>query len=393
MKYVIVGSGVAGMTAAMDLARQADAEIHIYTEEMYSYYYRPQVTNFLAGIMPLEKVIMRSPAWYEQKGIALHLESRVARVEPAQQQMVLAGGEIVTYDRLLLTPGAHPFVPPIAGRDKQGVFTIRTLDDAAAIRAYAQQCERAVVIGGGLLGLEAARGIQGLGLAVTIVELAPRLMPVQLDEPGAALLQHFVEAQGFTVMVGTSAQAIEGAERVERVVLQDGRELAAELVVVATGVRPNTALAEAAGLEVARGIVVDAQLRTSAPHIYAAGDAAIFEGRCWGIAPIAQAQARIAAANMAGGLEAYVDIPPTTALKVLGIEVNALGETHSQEEGVEALRFLDSEGGRYRKLVLREGQLVGAITINDKGLAKELAAKILDGVTLSSEAAQALLTD
>jgi len=391
MKYVIIGSGVAGMTAALDLAKRDDAEIDLYTDDKHTYYYRPQITNFLAGVLPLDRVLLRQLDWYEQKGIRMHLQTPVARIEPAEQQIVLENGSAVPYDRLLVTTGSYPFVPPIAGADKEGVFTIRTVSDALAIQDYAKACKKAVVIGGGLLGLEAARGLNGLGLDVTIVEFFPRLMPAQLDEEGAAILRDFVESQGYHVFLGASAQEILGPGKAEKVLLKGGQELEADIVIIATGVRPNISLAKDAGLEVDRGLIVDAQMRTSAPDVYAAGDVASFEGRLWAIVPIAQAQARVAAANMAGEAVFYEEVPPSTTLKVVGIDVNSFGEAQPKEDGFEEIRHADPENRIYNKIVLRDGRIVGAIVIGDKALAKKLGAFIEQKVPMTPEEARVLL--
>ncbi|MBN1260095.1 MAG: NAD(P)/FAD-dependent oxidoreductase [Anaerolineae bacterium] len=392
MRYVIVGGGVAGMTAALDLSRHDDAEIHLYTDEGHPYYYRPQVTNFLAGVIPFEKIFLRSGDWYEERGIYVHLNSLVVDVDPEAKQIVLKDGARVGYDRLLLAPGSCPFVPPIAGADKQGVFTIRTLQDALDIKAWACECKKAVVVGGGLLGLEAARALKGMGLDVTIVEFKPWLMPVQLDQEGAAVLQAFVEAQGYHVILNDSAKTIAGDDAVSGVVLGSGKSLDARMVVIAAGVRPNVTLAEKIGLEVNRGIIVDAQMRAGAPDVYAAGDAVRFQGICWAIVPTAQAQARIAAANMAGDTATYENIAPSTALKVVGVEVSSMGAVHpSDDENYDEVRVVDAEGTTYKKIVLHHGVIVGAIVIGDRLLAKELGKRIEERAAMTREAAEALL--
>lgn len=391
MKHVIIGSGVAGMTAALDLAKRGAGEIDLYTDEVHSYYYRPQVTNFLAGVMSLEKVLMRPLSWYEEKGVHVHLQSPVVRLEPGQKQIVLADGTGVAYDRLLLAAGSRPFVPPVAGVEKQGVFTIRTLKDALAIQEYAAGRKKALVVGGGLLGLEAARGLQGLGLEVVIVEFFPQLMAAQLDEQGAAILKEFAESQGYRVVLGTSAQEILGEEKVTGVMLKDGQTFDVQMVVVATGVRSNIALAQEAGLQVDRGVIVDGYMRTSAPDIYAAGDVASFEGRIWAIVPIAQAQARVAAANMAGESLVYEEVPPSTTLKVVGIEVSSFGEAKPKDGEFEEIRQSDPANRVYKKIVLRDGKIVGAIVIGDKALAKTLESLIEQKAPMTRAEAQSRL--
>ncbi len=395
MRHVIIGSGVAGMTAALDLSRQPEAEVEIYTAEPYAYYYRPQLTNFLAGSVALEQVVRRTVEWYTERGIYLHLDSPVATIRPAEKRILLADGRPVTYDRLLLATGSQPFVPPIENVTQAGVFTLRTLADALQIRAYARDCRQAVVVGGGLLGLEAARGLQGMGLEVSIVELFPWLMPVQLDEAGGEILRRFVLAQGYAVHTGSAVSRVEGEGEVTGVGLAEGQHLPAQLLLIAAGVRPNTALATEAGLEVDRGVVVDERMATSVPDVYAAGDAASFRGVCWAIVTIAQAQARVAAASMAGDGARYEPIVPVTSLKVLGVEVSSAGKTRISEAergaGYEEFSAGDPEAFTYRKLVLHEGQPVGAMVIGDKALAKALIARVEEGKPLSPTEARTLL--
>lgn len=393
-KHVIVGSGVAGMTTALSLTRYDDAEIALYTKDQHTYYYRPEVTNYLAGQKTMDEICRRPVSWYEKRGIAMHLDTCVTEVLPDQQEIVLEDGTHVAYDRLLLAPGSRPFVPPINGVDKQGVFTIRTLSDAKAIQDYVTnaECEHAVVIGGGLLGLEGARGLKGMGLDVTIVELLPRLMPLQMDEKGGEVLQDFVEAQGYHVRVGDSAQAIEGDERVTSILLRSGETRHADIVIIATGVRPNTQLAEDAGLDVNKGIEVDRHLQTRDPNIYAAGDAAQCMGQIWAIVPPAQSQARVAAANMAGGEKIYDDIPPSTSLKVVGIDVNSIGEVHPEKDkDFVEIRRIDAENYGYEKIVLQDHKIVGTIVIGDSELAKDLSVQIKNGEQMTPEEAKALL--
>jgi nitrite reductase (NADH) large subunit len=396
MKFVIIGSGVAGMTAALDLSRRedADAEIHLYTEESYAYYYRPQVTNYLAGIASLEKVVRRPVEWYAERGIRMHLEAPVAEIRPDEKVILLEEGRRVGYDKLLVATGSHPFIPPLEGTEKEGVFTLRTLADAVAIKEYAGQCERAVVIGGGLLGLESARGLQGMGLDVSVVELFPWLMPAQLDEMGGEILASFADQQGYEVRTGSSGKAILGEGQVEGLLLSDGETLEAQMVIIAAGVRPNIQLAEDAGLEVNRGIIVNERMETNLPDIYAAGDNASFRSVCWAIAPVAQAQARVAAANMVGEEAAYDPVTPSTSLKVMGIDVSSAGKStvRDNEEGFTEVRFADPDTFAYRKAVLRDDQLVGAIVMGDKGMAKRLIGKVEERAAVTAEEAEALLS-
>lgn len=368
MQHVIAGNGVAGVTAAQAI-KQADsaAEVHILGAEPYPYYRRPLLWEFIAGQTEQDALYFRPPAWYAEHGIHLHLGTRATALDPASHRITLADGTTMPYDRLLLATGGHPFVPPCEGTDKQGVFTLRTLEDARAIKAHAQDVSTAVVIGGGLLGLETARALRTAGLHVTVVEFFPYLLPRQLDAEGADVLQSLLEAQGLQIVTAGVTEAVLGDERADGIRLKDGRTVPGELVLFSTGIRSQVALAQAAGLEVNRGIVVDQQLWTSAQDIFAAGDAAEFDGQVYGIIPAAVEQARAAAANMvAPGSATYTGTIPATTLKVAGAELTSVGESVVEGEEYTHLRHADGAVGQYRKLVLREGRVVGAILLNDK---------------------------
>jgi nitrite reductase (NADH) large subunit len=391
MRHVIVGSGVAGITAAIELARRDAGEILVYGAEPYPYYYRPRLPYFLAGEIPQEQLYVHPASWYEQRGIQLFPGTAVARLEPDQKRIVLADGRSVPYDRLLLATGGLSFIPPFEGIGQRGVFSLRTLDDALAIREYAGRCQQAVVIGGGLLGLEAARALGRLGLDVTVLEHAPYLLPRQLDAQGAALLQGMIEAMGLHVAVRADTQSIPGNGEARGVLLKDGRQFPAQLVLIATGVRSNIQLAAAAGLAVDRGVVVDASMATSAPDIYAAGDVASFQGRSWGIIPVALAQAAVAAANMAGTPERYQEVTPTNTLKIAGIDLLSVGTVQPEGKGFHELRASSPAGRRYVKLVLERDRLVGAIVIGDRALGRKLEPLVIERARMSLKEAEALL--
>ncbi|MGC8875042.1 MAG: NAD(P)/FAD-dependent oxidoreductase [Chloroflexia bacterium] len=393
MRHIIVGNGIAGVTAALELARRGAGEILIYGAELYPYYYRPRLPFFLAGEIPQEQLYAHPPSWYEQRGIQVHTGTGVARLEPGQKRVILDNGEAVPYDRLLLATGSFSFIPPLEGAGKRGVFSLRTLDDALAIREHAARSQQAAVIGGGLLGLEAARALSRLGLEVTVLEYFGHLLPRQLDAEGAALLQRQIEAMGIHVALQADTQAILGNDEVKAVRLKDGREFPAQLVLIATGVRCNVNLAAAAGLAVDRGVIVDASMATSAPDIYAAGDVASFQGRSWGIIPVAIAQATVAAANMAGNPEQYKELPPTNTLKVTGIDVLSVGTVNPEEKGYQQVRAISPDGRRYIKVVLYHGTLVGAIVIGNRSLGRKVETMVGERTRMRREEAEALLLE
>ncbi len=401
MLYAIVGNGVAAVTAAQAITR-ADpaAEVHLFGAELYPYYRRPLLWEFIAGQIEQDALYFRPPDWYARNGIHLHLGIRATSLDPAAHRLTLEGcgrrpaaARSVEYDRLLLATGGRPFVPPCEGTDKEGVFTLRTLDDALAIKAYAKEVSTAVVIGGGLLGLETARALHTAGLEVTVVEFFPHLLPRQLDAEGADVLQSLLEAQGLRVLTDATTEAILGDKCADCIRLQDGRVVTGDLVLFSTGIRSEVALAQAAGLEVNRGIVVDGQLQTRqvdkhpAEDVFAAGDAAEFERRVYGIIPAAIEQARVAAANMVTpGSTTYSGTLPATTLKVAGAELTSLGESVVETEEYVQLRHVDLAAGHYRKLVLREGHIVGAILLNDRERVRSITQLIEQGVDVSAHA-------
>ncbi|MDF1515016.1 MAG: FAD-dependent oxidoreductase, partial [Anaerolineae bacterium] len=300
MRFIIIGGGVAGVTAALDLAKKEAGDIHIFTDEEYPYYYRPQLTEFMAGTLPLNKLLRRPLSWFTDRGIEVSLGRRVTAIHPETKMISLGNGDQEPYDQLLIATGSMPFIPPIKGVDKKSVKTWRTLEDTLELEKAALTCQDVVIIGGGLLGLEAARGLKGFCGKITVLEFFPRLLPRQLDIEGAGLLQKFVESLGIEVMVGAKTEEILGDEFANGVRLQDGQVINCQTILLAAGVRCNATIAEKAGITVDRGVVVNDFMETSIPSIYAAGDVAVYKGYSWAIAPIAQAQARIAVANILG---------------------------------------------------------------------------------------------
>ena len=388
MKHVIVGNGIAGVMSAQAIVRaDPSAEVHIFGAEPYPYYRRPLLWEFIAGQIEQDDLYFRPAEWYAKRGIQLHTGVRVTALAPSDHRLTLSNGETVAYDRLLLATGGRPFIPPCKGTDKQGVFALRTLDDALAIKAYAQRVSVAVVVGGGLLGLETARALRTAGLDVTVVEFFSHLLPRQLDAEGAEVLQSLLEAQGLQIITGGATEAVQGDEYAHCIWLQDDRTVPGELVIFSTGIRSETTLAQAAGLEVNRGIVVDGQLQTSAEDVFAAGDAAEFEGRVYGIIPPAIEQARVAAANMiAPGSSTYAGTLPATTLKIAGAELTSLGESITDTDGYITLRHVDLPAGHYRKFILRDGHITGAILLNDKEHVRPIAQLIEQGIDVSANA-------
>lgn len=286
------------------------------------------------------------------------------------------------YDRLVLATGARSWVPPIPGSDLNGVYTLRTLVDGMALCKKAAESRYAVILGGGLLGLDTSWALRAYELDITVVEALPRLLPRQLDREGAAVLQTKLEAQGLHFAIGDQCAAIEGNGHVQRIALKSGQVLPADIVVISAGVRPNITLAQEAGIACNRGIIVDDRMRTSAPDVYAVGDVAEFNGITWAIIPAALAQARVAAAQIVGDSEiVYEDIVPSTTLKVSGIDLTSIGEVNPERPGFIEVR--DSANGVYRKVVIRDGRVVGAIVLGNRNHVRAISQLIARGVDVS----------
>jgi nitrite reductase (NADH) large subunit len=373
MKIVIVGNGLAGTLAAKTV-RELDQEagIEIFGEEKYAYYPRPNLIEFLAGRLPYEKLFAFPEIWSTRQRINLHFGERVARIRPDERTVETGTGGIFPYDALLLASGARAAVPPLAGSGLKGVFVLRTLDDALAILDHLRTHVHVAVLGGGLLGLEIARAIRGRDAEVSVVEFFDRLLPRQLDPAAAGILKSEIEKAGISVRLGAISREILGPGEVRGIRFESGDEVEADLVVIAAGVKPDLALAKDAGLTVERGVVVDDRLRTSRPEIFAAGDVAEHQGRVYGIIPASFEQARAAAHNMLGMDMPYSGTVPSNTLKVAGLYVTSAGEVNPEARGYEVLVRSVPEDGLYKKIVLKEGRLVGAIWMGTKKGASEI---------------------
>jgi len=374
MKTVIIGNGLAGTMAAKTL-RELDSqvEIEVFAEEKYPYYPRPNLVEYIAGKLPYERIFAFSEEWHVRQKIDIRLGSPVRRIHPESQEVELDGGRREPYDALLVANGASSFVPPIKGAESRGVFSLRTLDDAQAILGYLKDHRRVIVIGGGLLGLEIARAIRSQGAEVEVVEFFDRLLPRQLDVQGASLLRSQIEGLGIRVRLGVVTEEILGPDEVRGIRLKGGEEIGADMAVIAAGVRPNLDLPRGAGLTTDRGLVVDDRLRTNEPRVFAAGDGVQHRGKVYGIIPASFDQARAAAYNMLGQEKKYEGTIPANTLKVVGLYVTSLGLANPEGQGFEEIRKIKKEEGIYKKIVLQDGVLVGAIWIGTKKGISEMA--------------------
>jgi NAD(P)H-nitrite reductase large subunit len=371
-RVVVLGNGIAGVTAAEHVRRRHPlAQIDLVAEEPHPLYNRMGIGRLIYGRSAMGGLHLNPDAWYEERSITAWLNTHARGINRAAGHVRLGTGEKLPFDRLIIATGASSFVPEIEGFGGPGTFVLRTADDALAIRAFAQRhgARRAIVAGGGLLGLEAAYALHKLGLRVTVLERGERLLSRQLDARAAELLRDYLAGLGLEILTRAETAAVESDGRLRRVALADGRVLGADVLLVAAGITPNTRLAKDAGLAVNRGVLVDDRMRTEDPRILAAGDVAEHSGRVHGLWPVAVEQAEVAADNAVGGEMVYGGTVPFTMLKVVGIELTSIGRF--QEQPGDDVVVLEEPGGRYRKLVIEDGRIAGAILL---GYSREVAA-------------------
>jgi nitrite reductase (NADH) large subunit len=376
LRVVIVGNGIAGTMVAAKLRAlepdQAKLHVEVYTREAFEYYSRIRLPEIFASRLNASDLEIYKPGWYVQKNIQVYKNQDIVRIEPDARRIVTANGTSVPYDELVLCTGADSYRPPIRNVDLDGVFTIREYGDADAIRRYLTNGTRhAVVVGGGLLGLEAARFLDGPDIHdVTIVEIMPRLLPRQLDEPGSRMLQSVIEGPRSRVILGVEVTTFLGARTVHALKLADGRELPAETVLISAGIKPRIGLAKDAGLAVRKGVIVDEHLRTSVDHVWAAGDLAEFQGIVWGIIPAAMDHAPVVAENILDkGPVVYRQTIPQNTLKVAGVSVTSCGKVNIEpgEEGrFQVIEKSEETLTRYEKYVLENGILAGCILLGSR---------------------------
>jgi nitrite reductase (NADH) large subunit len=405
MKVLIVGNGVAGISLARELRARVsspdDLRIAVLARESYDYYSRIRLPEVFGGeSMSAQLLALYKPSWYAERHIEVLLGKDVSAIDRAARRVLLASGDEIAYDVLALAVGAEPVRPDLPGSYLPGVFALREYDDAARIKAASvARPGPAAVVGGGLLGLEAARHLQLEGSAsVTVLEVAPRLLPRQLDPGGAALLERTLAGMGVRTVTGAKLTAFEGQDRLEGLAFESGgasRRLEAALAVLSMGVRPRVGLAKAAGLATARGVVVDRFLRTSDPSVYALGDCAEFGGAAPCIIPAALEQAPCCAAAILGDeSRPYSGTVPSNTLKVAGIELFSAGAVEKRD-GMEEI-VLEPAEGRYERYLFQGGErggaegaaLAGAIVIGSKARARAVAP--LMGKSASRAAIEAL---
>jgi nitrite reductase (NADH) large subunit len=363
---VIVGNGMAAARLVDELATAALGRyaIAVIGDEPRLAYNRVLLSSVLAGETASHEIELRPAAWWRDRGVTVKYGSVVSEIDVGRRELKIAGEESIEFSRLVLATGSTPLRLNVPGADLSGVHTFRDSRDVDLLLTLAAKKKRVVVVGGGLLGLEAAYGLAKAGAPVTLLHLTDRLMDRQLDPAAAALLKSLVEKKGIRILLNASTARIHGGSCVEGVELADGRRIEADAVIFAAGIRPITQLAKDAGIAVNRGIVVDDQLQTSIPNIFALGECAEHRGICYGLVEPAYEQGRVLARHLAARDAAYPGSVVATNLKVSGVSVFSAGEFMGAD-GSEAILLSDVRRGTYKKLVIADGRLTGAVLIGD----------------------------
>lgn len=384
-KLVLIGNGMAGVGCIehiLKLSKEA-FEITIFGAEPYPNYNRIQLSYVLAGDSNIQDIVLNDWDWYKENNITLHTGHTVNRIDAENRCVYTDGGIVESYDELIIATGSNPFMLPLPGADKDGVIAYRDIKDCNAMIEASKTYKKAVVIGGGLLGLEAARGLLNLSMDVSVVHVFDHLMERQLDPTASKLLQAELETQGMKFLMNKQTEEIFGEDRVQGLRFKDGTEVEADLVVMAVGIRPNVALAKESGIEVNRGIVVNDYLETSVSHVYSVGECAEHRGVVYGLVAPLYEQGAVLAKRLCGAeTDPYEGSVLSTKLKVSGVDVFSAGEFMDQED-TRAFRFQDDFNGVYKKVLVRGTAVIGAVLFGDTQDGSRLFQMIRNGADVS----------
>ncbi|MFX1365646.1 MAG: FAD-dependent oxidoreductase [Promethearchaeota archaeon] len=393
MKVVIIGNNVAGTFTAQNLRNlNNDIEIDIYTQERYPYYTRVNLPELISEKVTIDDLIVFKEDWYKNKRLNLYLEKRVNTLNLSNKTLQIEGeNDPIIYDKLVLALGSTPNIPPIKNavemkNENKGLFTLRSIDDALDIKDFIKNknAKNAIIIGGGLLGLELANQINNTNLMTTVVEFFPRLLPRQLDIECGAMLKEEIESRGIKVVLDAVTEEILGNSVVSGIKLKNGKTINGDLVLIQAGIRPTIDLAKNAGLNTNRGIMVDDFLQTSEKDIFAVGDCIEYKDQIWGIIPACMEQSKIAAASLLGLKKVdYKGTIPKNTLKIVGLDLTSIGMINPDKEqtgGWEILRRADKKDCCYQKLVLKDNKLKGAILFGENKIMSYVYNKMEENV-------------
>lgn len=370
---VIIGASGAGMSAAEEIRkRNKKCSLTIISKEEIKGYYRPQLTKLLSTRFDPNSITIKGDKWFKDNNIKLMLKAVVEKIDVKNKTLISVEGKELKYDKLIIASGAEVFVPPLAGRDKKGVYTLRYMKDLYEIKEYAKDKKTVAIIGGGILGLEAASELNNLGLKVTVLERNNRILNRQLDENGSVILEDIIKESGVTIRKFASSKEIVGDEKVNGVLLEDGETILADLVIISTGVKSNCKIA-IPDIEVKKAIVVNKMMETNVPDVYACGDCAEFNGVNYALWSQAIEQGKAAGINAVGDECIYEQIIPSTTLNAFNSSVFSIGDIGSKKDvDYEVYEVMEKENKNYKKMYFVNGSLAGGILIGDKSKTVEL---------------------
>ncbi|WP_273028858.1 nitrite reductase large subunit NirB [Massilia timonae] len=399
MHIVVIGHGMVGHKFLETLAASGrkDLRVTVLGEEPRPAYDRVHLSEFFAG-KSADDLSLVAPGFFDRQDMVLRLNAKVVGIDRVAQSVTLADGSSVAYDRLVLATGSYPFVPPVPGADRKDCFVYRTIEDLEAMQECGARSKSGVVVGGGLLGLECAKALRDLGLNAHVVEFAPRLMAVQVDDPGARVLRTRIEELGVGVHTGKNTLAIvDGEETTHRMQFADGTHLDTDMIVFSAGIRPRDELARACGLEIGPrgGIVIDDRCQTSDPHIYAIGECALWNGQLFGLVAPGYDMARTAARHLAGTECGFAGADMSTKLKLMGVDVASIGDAHGATPGSRSYQFLDERRQTYRKIVVSScgKYLLGGVLVGEASAYGALLQTMLNRIELPEAPEYLILPD
>ncbi|MGY5852821.1 MAG: FAD-dependent oxidoreductase [Candidatus Thorarchaeota archaeon] len=383
-RFGIIGNGVSAVTAVREIAKtDPSVEIDVFSEERHPYYPRPKLIDFVAGTLQ-RTIIQYNLDWYEKQNATLHIAEPVRGIDSETRGIRTDIGTYEGYDKIMIVTGSYPFVPPISGIEKRGMHVLKTLDDAIDIREDVRGSGREIVVGGGILGVELAAAIKHIGGEPIIVTNINTLLPAQLDAGASNVLVQSLEKMGLDILLNFTCSEVSGGRYVTGVVSTAGDRVEGDLVVAATGVKPNTHLARTCGIECNRGIVVNEYLQTSTPNIFSAGDCIEWNGQSYGIIPVALDTSRLAVRNMFEyGSVSYAGTVPSNTLQVAGIDLTSIGMFDPQSPEFESIVSSDTEAGTYYKVVVKDNIVVGGISMGSRKFALKLRKLIRTGEDIS----------
>jgi nitrite reductase (NADH) large subunit len=375
MKYLIIGNGVAGDEASIMIRKNdATAEITIISESTNYFYYKPKLINYLANEISLNEFTIHKKEFYEKINIKNILNTKIIKIDPNKNIVTAEDKTEYEYDKLLLATGSSAFIPPIKGANKNGVFSIREVEDCDNILEYIKDKNNIVVIGGGLLGLETANSLRSLDKKVIIIEYFDRLLPRQLDNDGANLLKNMLEKKGLNFILAGVVETIEGKDKVDKVVLKSGKEIKADAVIISAGIRGRIELTKDIGIKINKGVIVNDFMQTSIENIYCAGDLVEHNEKLYGIWKASKEQGEIAGLNMVGVKTKYNGTLFSNVLKVTGIDLYSAGDFNAENGEI----LISKNENEYKKVIIENNKLIGAIVLGNENAVK-IASKVFEG--------------